>query len=84
MNRPAAMYRLTKHCFDKCIVDNEDLDEYTKGLMAQKVLKEFILRQDYMSACSIGSDRTIARNLPPLQHFSIERIFSPTAQRARL
>lgn len=77
---PAIKYRYTRYCFDKWVVNNEQLTDYEKGLGAQKLLKMIVLRRDYSSACPIGSDQTIGRNLPPLRHFSVERIFSPSAQ----
>jgi hypothetical protein len=78
---PAAKYRFTVFAYKKWILNNTDLTEYQKGLKASKMLKHMVLRRDYASACPIGSEYTIARNLPPLQHFSVERLFSPTAQR---
>ncbi|KAJ4310639.1 hypothetical protein N0V94_008339 [Neodidymelliopsis sp. IMI 364377] len=79
-DHPAAKYQFTSFAFDKWIVNNKDLSDVEKGIAAQKVLRHFVLRRDYASACPLGSDRTIARNLPPLKHYSIERIFKPTDQ----
>jgi hypothetical protein len=77
---PASKYRFTQVCFRKWIIENDNLDDYEKGMAARKVLLLWVLRRDYGSACPIGSDRIIAKNFASLTHYSLDRVFSPTAQ----
>ena len=77
---PRCKFRYTRHCFLMHIVNAVNLTPYEKGMRARKVMPHFILRRDYQSACPFGSNNKIARNLPDLTHFSIERTFSPSAK----
>ena len=79
-DNPAAKYRFTSFAFQKYIIRNREMSDVEKGIMAQSVLRHFVLRRDYESACPLGSDRTIARNLPPLRHYSVELLYCPTDQ----
>jgi SNF2 family DNA or RNA helicase len=79
-SHPAVKYRYTAFAFRKWIVENKHISECEKVIKAQSVLKHFVLRRDYTAACPLGSDRTIARGLPPLHHYAVERLFSPTSQ----
>ncbi|KAF2795330.1 hypothetical protein K505DRAFT_360272 [Melanomma pulvis-pyrius CBS 109.77] len=79
-DHPATKYRTAEYCFRRFIIE-KDMDEFSRGLKAQKCLSRFVIRQDTASACPHGSENTIARSLPPKRHFVVEKLLSPTGRR---
>lgn len=75
----ATKYRYTRYCFDKWIVQGSHESEYDRGVLAGSTMRMIVLRRDYGSGCPIGAAPTIAEYMPPLTHFCLDLVMSPTS-----
>jgi len=81
-SHPFTKFRATPTCFRFFIIESKDenLTEVDKGLLAQKCLESWVLRRDYSCACPIGSENTIASNMPHVSRLVIEKSFKPSVR----